>query len=131
MSGGCPPGGGQSRTNNHFITGGFRFDDRSLFQRNKRIKGRINVKSVNTVKNYLAALNDVYLFFFTDLFDYSIKRQIYNPSKVYAVDTAMINTVSFRFSRNIGHLYENLVFLELKKAYPGNILRKNPQGQGG
>jgi uncharacterized protein len=81
----------------------------------KRIKGLINVKSVNTVKNYLAALNDVYLFFFTDLFDYSIKRQIYNPSKVYAVDTAMINTVSFRFSRNIGHLYENLVFLELKR----------------
>jgi predicted AAA+ superfamily ATPase len=67
------------------------------------------------VKNYLAALNDVYLFFFTDMFDYSVKRQIYNPSKLYAVDTAMINSVSFRFSRNIGHLHENIVFLELKR----------------
>lgn len=82
----------------------------------KNIQNLIGVGSVNTVKNYLTALNDVYLFFFTDLFDYSIKRQIYNPSKVYAVDTALINSVSFRFSRNIGHLHENLVFLELKRS---------------
>ncbi len=81
----------------------------------KNIQGMIGVRSINTVKNYLTALNDVYLFFFTDMFDYSVKRQIYNPSKLYAVDTAMINSVSFRFSRNIGHLHENLVFLELKR----------------
>jgi predicted AAA+ superfamily ATPase len=81
----------------------------------KNIQGMIGVRSINTVKNYLAALNDVYLFFFTDMFDYSVKRQIYNPSKLYAVDTAMINSVSFRFSRNIGHLHENIVFLELKR----------------
>jgi predicted AAA+ superfamily ATPase len=81
----------------------------------KNIQGMISARSINTVKNYLTALNDVYLFFFTDMFDYSVKRQIYNPSKLYGVDTAMINSVSFRFSRNIGHLHENLVFLELKR----------------
>jgi uncharacterized protein len=87
----------------------------ATIQSYQNIQGLIGVRSVNTVKNYLGALNDVYLFFFTDLFDYSVKRQIYNPSKVYAVDTALINSVSFRFSRNIGHLHENLVFLELKR----------------
>lgn len=87
----------------------------ATIQSYKNIQGLINTRSINTVKNYLAALNDVYLFFFIDLFDYSVKRQIYNPSKIYAVDTAMINSISFRFSRNIGHLYENLVFLELKR----------------
>lgn len=87
----------------------------ATIQSYKNIQDMIGARSATTVKNYLTALNDVYLFFFTDLFDYSVKRQIYNPSKVYAVDTAMINSVSFRFSRNIGHLYENLVFLELKR----------------
>lgn len=81
----------------------------------KNIQSMIGVRSINTVKNYLAALNDVYLFFFTDIFDYSVKRQIYNPSKLYAVDTAMISTVSFRFSRNQGHIHENIVFSELKR----------------
>ena len=75
----------------------------------------IGVRSVNTVKNYLGALADVYLFQFIDLFDYSLKRQIYNPSKVYCVDVALAGAMSFRFSRNIGHLYENMVFLALKR----------------
>lgn len=76
----------------------------------------IGVRSVNTVKNYLNALTDVYLFQFIDLFDYSLKRQIYNPSKVYCADGALGNAVSFRFSRNIGHIYENMVFLALKRG---------------
>ncbi|MDI9570103.1 MAG: ATP-binding protein [Pseudomonadota bacterium] len=75
----------------------------------------IGVRSVNTVKNYLNALADVYLFQFIDLFDYSLKRQIYNPSKVYCADTALGGAVSFRFSRNLGHIYENMVFLELQR----------------
>lgn len=81
----------------------------------KAMQQMIGVRSVNTVKNYFSALSDVYLFFFTDLFDYSVKRQIFNPSKVYAVDTAMIAGISFRFSRNVGHFHENLAFLELKR----------------
>jgi predicted AAA+ superfamily ATPase len=81
----------------------------------KNMKNLIGVKSINTVKNYLEALSDVFLFFGVDLFDFSIKRQIYNPSKNYCIDTALSNAISFKFSRNLGHLYENLVFLELKR----------------
>jgi len=79
----------------------------------KKMQKTIGVRSQNTVKNYLEALNDVYLFLSMDLFDYSLKRQIYNPSKVYCIDSAMSNSISFKFSRNIGHIYENIVFLEL------------------
>ena len=79
----------------------------------KNMQKMIGVRSQNTVKNYLEALNDVYLFLSMDLFDYSLKRQIYNPSKVYCIDSAMSNSISFKFSRNIGHVYENIVFLEL------------------
>ena len=66
----------------------------------------IGVRSQNTVKNYLEALN-------MDLFDYSVKRQIYNPSKIYCIDAALSNSITFKFSQNIGHIYENIVFLEL------------------
>jgi predicted AAA+ superfamily ATPase len=79
----------------------------------KNMQKIIGVRSQNTVKNYLEALSDVYLFFSVDLFDYSLKRQIYNPSKIYCIDTALSDSISFRFSRNIGHIYENIVFLEL------------------
>lgn len=81
----------------------------------KNLKDLIKVKSLNTVKNYLEALSDVFLFFFMDLFSYSIKQQIYNPSKVYSIDTALSSSISFKFSKNLGHLYENLVYIELKR----------------
>jgi predicted AAA+ superfamily ATPase len=89
----------------------------------------IGVRSVNTVKNYLGALADVYLFQFIDLFDYSLKRQIYNPSKVYCVDTALAGAVSFRFSRNIGHLFENMVFLALKRRGDEVFYWKSTKGR--
>jgi predicted AAA+ superfamily ATPase len=71
----------------------------------------------------------VYLFQFIDLFDYSLKRQIYNPSKVYCVDVALAGAVSFRFSRNIGHLYENMVFLALKRRGGDLFYWKSAQGR--
>ena len=85
----------------------------------KNMQRIIGVRSQNTVKNYLEVLNDVYLFFSMDLFDYSLKRQIYNPSKMYCIDVALSNSISFQFSRNIGHIYENIVYLE--------ILRRNKE----
>lgn len=81
----------------------------------KNLKTLIGVKSLSTVKTYLDVLNDVYLFLSMGLFDYSVKRQIYNPSKIFCVDTGLSNSVSFRFSRNLGHLLENVVYLELKR----------------
>jgi len=80
-----------------------------------RLQSLIGVKSINTVKTYLEILEEAYLFYRINLFDYSIKRQIYNPSKIYIIDIALGNSISFKFSENIGHIYENLVFLELKR----------------
>jgi uncharacterized protein len=94
----------------------------------ENLRKLMGVKSQVTVKNYIDILNDVYLFFFTDLYDFSLKRQIYNPSKVYGVDVAMLNAVSFMYSRNIGHLYENLVFLELKRRGHDVYYGRSPKG---
>jgi len=95
----------------------------------KNIQGLIGVKSQNTVKNYLEALEDVFLFFCVDLFDYSVKRQIYNPSKVYCIDAALSRSMSFDFSRNLGHIYENLVFLELKRRNEEVFYCKSKKGR--
>jgi len=81
----------------------------------KNLKEIIGVKSLNTIKNYLEILENVFLFFRIELFAYSVKKQIYNPSKIYSVDSALSNSVAFKFSENIGHIYENLVFMELKR----------------
>ena len=89
----------------------------------------IGVKSINTVKNYLEILEEVFLFFQINLFDYSIKRQIYNPSKIYIIDTALGNSISFKFSKNIRHIYENLVFLELKRRNKEIYYWKSKKGK--
>src|SRR3990172_7800118 len=93
------------------------------------MKDLIGVKSINTVKNYLDALSDVFLFFYIDLFAYSIKRQIYNPSKIFCIDTALCNTISFKFSQNLGHLYENIVFLELMRRNEEGFYWKSEKGR--
>ncbi|MCM2359032.1 MAG: ATP-binding protein [Geobacteraceae bacterium] len=95
----------------------------------KSLQGVIGVKSQNTVKSYLQSLADVYLFLLVDLFDYSLKRQIYNPSKVYGVDTAMMQAVSFTTSRNLGRVYENIVFLELKRRNREVYYWKSTEGK--
>ena len=81
----------------------------------KSLQGVAGVKSQMTIRSYLQALHDVFLFFPVDLFDYSVKRQIYNPSKMYGIDTGMLNAVSFSFSRNVGHSMENAAYVELRR----------------
>jgi predicted AAA+ superfamily ATPase len=68
-----------------------------------------------TVKEYLGYFSDAYLLFTLNSFSFSVKEQIKSPKKVYAIDTGMAGAVGFSFSENIGHLLENLVYLELKR----------------
>jgi predicted AAA+ superfamily ATPase len=76
--------------------------------------------SDKTVKDFLGYFQDAYLLFTVDSFSFSVKAQIKSPKKVYLIDTGMAGAVGFRFSENMGHLLENLVFLELKRR--GNEL---------
>lgn len=79
------------------------------------LKNIINVKHVNTVKNYLRYFEDTYLTFLLSKFDYSIKKQISNPKKIYFIDNALAKNTSFRFSEDKGRFLENIVFIELKR----------------
>ena len=77
--------------------------------------GRLLDLTVDSVGEYIKALEDAYLLFSINLFEFSYKKQVINPKKVYCVDTGMRNIVGFSFSEDIGKLYENAVYIYLKR----------------
>jgi predicted AAA+ superfamily ATPase len=93
------------------------------------MKKMIRVKSLNTVKNYLEMFESVFLFIRLNLFDYSVKRQIYNPPKFYPVDTGLSDAVGFHFSENKGKAFETMVFLDLKRRGLDAYYWKSKQGK--
>lgn len=82
----------------------------------KKIFANYAALSTDVLINYLSYLEDAFLLFSVKHYDYSLKKQINKPKKLYCIDTGMANAVSFRFSENIGQLYENLVFLQLLRS---------------
>jgi uncharacterized protein len=86
----------------------------SLYSYNNLAK-LLNIKSTNSVKNYIEFLEEAYLFFSVSKYEYSIKKQIIQNKKIYSIDTGIYNAVSFTFSENRGRQLENIVFLELKR----------------
>lgn len=79
-----------------------------------KLTGMFGVKSSSTLLDYFSFLQDAYLLEFIPLFDYSLKKQIRNPKKVYAIDTGIYRQNSILFSENTGHALENAVYLNLR-----------------
>ncbi|WP_293669940.1 ATP-binding protein [uncultured Parabacteroides sp.] len=79
-----------------------------------KLTGMFGVKSSSTLLDYFSFLQDAYLLEFIPLFDYSLKKQIRNPKKVYAIDTGIYKQNSTLFSENTGHALENAVYLNLR-----------------
>lgn len=73
----------------------------------------IDATNTTTIKNYIAALEDVFLIHALPLFDYSIKKQIYNVNKYYVGDIGFYHAVGFSFSADYGRLLENMVLVDL------------------
>ena len=73
----------------------------------------INATNTSTIKNYIEALEEVYLIIPLQLFDYSVKKQIYNVNKYYVSDIGFYHAVGFSFSPDQGRILENIVFIDL------------------
>ncbi|MFH8038593.1 MAG: ATP-binding protein [Candidatus Aenigmatarchaeota archaeon] len=80
-----------------------------------KLKNSLNFRSVLTVENYMKYLEEAYLIFSLERFSFKVKEMKKSPKKVYCIDTGIINAISVKFSKEIGKLMENLVFLELKR----------------
>ena len=85
-----------------------------------RLAEQFGVGHVSTVSNWFAYLEQSYLFFKLDRFDYSFTRQVLAPKKVYCVDIGLARTVGFRFSEGTGRAMENIVAIELQRQKAQN-----------
>ncbi len=99
-----------------------------LFSYNQ-LKKYFKIGSVNTVKEYISHLCNAFVLFELNCFSYSLKKQALLNKKIYAIDTGLINEVSFKVSPDYGRLYENIVFLELKRNKKETYYWKNKKGK--
>ena len=79
----------------------------------RTLQNASGLKSTNSVKDYLSYFGQSYLFFYVNKFDYSLKKQLAHPKKVYAIDSGFANRLGFRFTEDKGRLLENVIYLEL------------------
>lgn len=89
---------------------------------------------------YLAYIQDAYLAFVMPLFTESERKKNVNPQKTYAVDTGLVVANSLKADQNLGHLFENLIYLDLrrsgheiayyltKEGYEIDFISKSPDG---
>ena len=92
----------------------------------KKISDTINSSgrriSVNTVDNYLRALNDSYILYKADRYDIKGRQLLKTLGKYYIVDTGIRNMLLSSSAADLGHLIENVVFLELRRrGYKVNV----------
>lgn len=69
----------------------------------------------NTVKEYIKILIDSYMCNEIKQYSYSLKEQIKTKKKIYINDNSFLSQTSFRFSKDFGKRFENLVYTELLK----------------
>ena len=82
------------------------------------LKKMFQIKSVQTVIDYISYFEDSYLLFTVPKFSYSYPEQQINPKKVYSIDNGFSNVNSVSFSKDRGRMLENSVFLHLRRKYP-------------
>lgn len=81
------------------------------------IKNTFGLGSVNTVMDYISWFEDSYLLFTLPKFSWSLKSVAINPKKVYVIDTGFGDANSLSFSNDTGRLFENAVYLQLRRKF--------------
>ena len=76
-----------------------------------------DIKAVSTMLEYFSHLENTYVVQFVPKFSYSVKAQIRNPKKVYAIDLGLYAQNKTSFSEDKGRRLENLVYLHLRRKY--------------
>lgn len=84
-----------------------------------KLKEMLGLGSANSAIDYVSYLEDSYLLFTIPKFDYSLKKQLVNPKKVYSVDNGLSSANSVSFTADRGRMLENMVFLNLKRQGTG------------
>lgn len=72
-----------------------------------------DIKDIHTVKNYVDYLKQAFLIHVLERFSFKLKQQIIAPKKIYVMDHGFANFLSFKLTKNLGRLFENVVCTEL------------------
>lgn len=80
------------------------------------LKKTLGLSNAITVKEYISYLHNSYLFFELQKFDFSIKKQLNAPKKIFVIDPVFHQLCGLNFSLNKGKILENIVFIELKRS---------------
>lgn len=81
------------------------------------LKNTFDIKSVQSIIDYIFYLENAYLIFTVPRFSYSYKQQQVSPKKVYSIDNGFSYNNSSSFSKDKGKMLENVVFLALRRTY--------------
>lgn len=80
------------------------------------LKNTFEIASTTSVLEFLTYLVDAYLLFLVPKYDTSLKVQVRNPKKIYGIDQGLVNFSSVSGSPDYGRLFENTIFLHLKRT---------------
>jgi len=61
-------------------------------------------------------IEDAYVSFLVPLYDRSIRKVRTNPQKLYAIDPGMVRALTLEFEQDLGRLFENIVYLDLRRS---------------
>ncbi len=64
---------------------------------------------------YADHIEDAYLAFPVAVYDKSIRKIQTNPKKLYAIDPGMVRALTLDYESDLGRLFENIIFLDLKR----------------
>ena len=82
-----------------------------------KLKTMLNIGSVNTVISFISYFEESYLLFTIPRFNYSYKKQLINPKKIYSIDNGLAIANSASFSKDLGRMLENQVFQYLRRKF--------------
>lgn len=97
--------------------------------------------SRDALHDFTAHLEDAYLAFSVPLFSNSIRKTQTNPKKLYAIDPGLIRSTTLDYERDLGRLFENVVYLDLRRRgytvsyyltqerYEVDFLVQSPRGE--
>lgn len=69
----------------------------------------------DTIHLYLSYIQDAFLVFLVPRYSDSERLQQSQPKKIYAIDNGLVNAVSFNAHDSHGKLFENLIYLDLRR----------------
>jgi uncharacterized protein len=82
-----------------------------------KLRQPLSIGATSTILSWFSHLELSYLACFLPMFSHSVKVQLINPRKVYAIDPGLAEVISNTVTEDAGRKLENLIFLHLRRKY--------------